>query len=195
MTKKLATLSSLAFLVLHAGVAHTQDAKPASSAFPPPVISDPMLTPPPPAARKVDGLGDALQLLRARSADLRVAYLEVARAEAQSRSALGALLPQVNGQAGVTHQLITRDTLQASGQTLKTPAENSASLGMTASQSVFSLPLLRARANAKMNEEVQRLSLEDQKRALLSGVVTTVVAVSTAERIADLNRSGLRSAL
>ncbi len=195
MNKKLAALSSFAFLLLNAGVAHTEDAKPAPSAFPPPVVSDPLLAPPPAAARKVEGLADAVQLLRARSADLRFAYLEVARAEAQSRSALAALLPQLNGQAGVTHQLITRDTLQASGQTLKTPAENSASLGFTASQSVFSLPLLRARTNAKMNEEVQRLSLEDQKRALLSGVVTTVVAVSTAERIADLNRSGLRSAL
>jgi outer membrane protein TolC len=75
------------------------------------------------------------------------------------------------------------------------PAENSATFGVTASQSVFSLPLIRARANAKMNEEVQRLSLEDQRRALLSGVVSTVVAVATAERIAELNRSGLRSAL
>lgn len=150
-----------------------------------------MLTPPPQAARKVDGLGDALALLRARSADLRVAYLEVERAEAQSRSALAALLPQLNGQVSGTHQLITRD--DGKGGTI--PTENSASFGVNASQSVFSLPLIRARANAKMNEEVQRLSLEDQRRALLLGVITSIVAVSTAERIVELNRSGLRSAL
>jgi outer membrane protein TolC len=154
-----------------------------------------MLTVPPAPARTIAGLKDALDLLRARSADLRVAYLEVERAEAQSRSALGALLPQVNGQAGVTHQLITRDTLQPNQTTVKTPAENSASFGVSATQSVFSLPLIRARANAKMNEEVQRLSLEDQKRALLAGVITSAVAVSTAERVAALNRIGLRSAL
>jgi outer membrane protein TolC len=155
-----------------------------------------LLTPPPAAPRSLADLHDALDLVRARSADLRVAIMEVSRAEGQSRSALASLLPQLNASASGTHQLITRDTLQPDGKThLQTPAENSAQLGATLTQSVFSLPLIRARKSALMNEDVQRLSLEDQRRVILSGVLTALVTVVTTERVAELNRVGLKAAL
>ena len=162
---------------------------------PAPVINDAMLAPPTGAPRVLVDLHDALDLVRARSADLRTATMEVVRAEGQARSALAALLPQLNAQGSVTHQLLTRGTLQPNGTVIETPAENSAGLGVTGSEAIFSLPLLRARKTALMNEDAYRYSLEDEKRIILSGVMTTLVGVVTAERVAELNRIGLRASL
>ena len=44
-------------------------------------------------------------------------------------------------------------------------------------------------------EEVARLTLEDTKRVISLNVASTIVAVVTAERVAELNRLGLRNAL
>ena len=51
-------------------------------------VSDPMLVPVPPAEKVVMTWREALALLRSRSTDLRTAYDEIRRAEAQQRIAL-----------------------------------------------------------------------------------------------------------
>src|SRR3974390_3844548 len=63
---------------------------------PPPPVSDPMLAPVPPPKRVVATWQEALGYLRARSTDLRIALDQVLQAEAQTRIALAAYLPQLN---------------------------------------------------------------------------------------------------
>ncbi len=75
---------------------------------PPPTIDDPMLVPMAPAPRNLATWSETLDLVRARSTDLRIAYDEVLRAEAQSRIALagGAPVTERNGghHAATHHQ-------------------------------------------------------------------------------------------
>src|SRR5512140_1422071 len=77
-----------------------------------PDVNDPMLTPMPPAQRNLATLDEALTLVKARSTDLRIAYLETERASAQTRVALAGLLTTINGTASLTKNLITKTTPQ-----------------------------------------------------------------------------------
>src|ERR1700722_7375840 len=80
---------------------------PGSSSGDAPEVSDPMLAPPPPAPREVKSWDEALELLRARSPDYITGYESVLRASAQSRMALAASLPTLNGQGSYAHQFFT----------------------------------------------------------------------------------------
>src|SRR5580658_50286 len=70
----------------------------------PPTIDDPMLAPMPPASRSVSTWEETLELIRARSTDLRTAYDEVVRAEGLTRSALAATLPTIALTGTTTYQ-------------------------------------------------------------------------------------------
>ena len=48
---------------------------------------------------------------------------------------------------------------------------------------------------ASIQRTSAKLSLEDKKRTIFAGVANAIVAVFTAERLAEVNRSGLRNAL
>jgi outer membrane protein TolC len=73
-----------------------------------------MLTPVPPATRDIANLEEALSLVKSRSTDLRIAYLEIDRAAAQTRIALAALLPTLTGNVTAT-QNILRQTSSSPG--------------------------------------------------------------------------------
>ena len=60
-----------------------------------PTIDDPMLAPIPPAATNVATWQGILELIRARSTDLRTAYDEVLRASGMTRSALASAFPTI----------------------------------------------------------------------------------------------------
>src|SRR5262249_32650586 len=73
---------------------------------PAPEVSDPMLGPVPPAAKVIHSWDEALTLIRTRSPDYATGYQEIRKAEAQSRIALAAVLPTLNGQVSYTHQFL-----------------------------------------------------------------------------------------
>jgi outer membrane protein TolC len=82
---------------------------------PPPTVNDPMLAPMPPAATNIANWKEALVYVRARSTDLRIAYDEVLRAEAQQRVALAGTLPSINATGTLTHQFLTDPLTKPAG--------------------------------------------------------------------------------
>jgi multidrug efflux system outer membrane protein len=167
-----------------------------------PEVKDPSLAPTARARIEIGTWDDALVHIRARSTELRIAAQEIARAEAQSRVALAGLLPSINATGALTHNNITNTTLQPvrSGERIdfrpvETPFPN-----FFTGQVVGSVPLLAPRAwyaigTASQNEALAKLSLEDIKRQIALNVSSAILSVVTAERVAELNRLGLRNAL
>lgn len=167
-------------------------------------VEDPMLEPPPGPARRLAGWGEALEIARQRSTDLRTAVDEVDRAAGQSRVALGALLPTVNGTVNASHQFLTNTSSQVSGvnadgtprfRTFEAPNPDVVTGGLAASMPLFNLRAWYARGTAVRNEEAASLALADRRRVLAAAIASATAAVWAAERTVELNRNGLRSAL
>jgi hypothetical protein len=200
------------FILLAPSLAFAQHPPASTSPLPAPGVQlpdapapdDGMLQPIPPAARSVASWDDALGYIRARSVDLKIAQLEVARAEAQSRQALAGVLPTLTGSATGTHNFITNTTSQISGLgaggTPTFSQVQSPNLNYATGNLIVGLPLIVPRAwnaltTASMNENVAKLSVEDAKRNIALNVANAIVGAVTAERISELNRVGLKSAL
>ncbi len=184
----------------------------ASDALPPaPHIDDPMLVPVPPAPRLLSSWAEALSMLLGRSLDLRNAYDQVKMAEAQSRIALAGALPNLNGQATATHQFITHTsttgvqsvtvttcpmgTTCSAGVGNTVPTPNYLNANLTLTQPLLAIETWHTIGTTHVSEEASRLSSEDLKRTLSISVGTAIVNVVAAERVAELNRVGLRNAL
>lgn len=213
MRRPLALASLFAALAAASPAAHAQPVtepttpEPAAPGQLPPTpeVEDPMLEPVAPAPVEIARWDDALAHLRARSTDLRIAAQEIARAEAQSRMALAGALPSITGQAAYTHNLITNQTVQfvrgAAGsdefrtQTVRTPYPDYLSASITATQPVLALRSWYGIGTADRAEAVAHLGLEETKRVIALHVANAIVGVVTAERVAELNRVGLRNAL
>lgn len=176
---------------------------PAPIELPPaPEVSDPMLAPVARSNIEIASWENALDHVRARSTDLRIAAQEIARAEAQSRIALAGALTTINGQGTYTHNIITNSTLQPAraGDTLtfrpvSTPFPDYVNGSLVATQPVFALRSWYALGTAERNESAAHLTLQDTKRQIALNVANAIVGVVTVERVAELNRLGLRNAL
>lgn len=198
------TLCSLAVVAvsLVGQAAAAQPRPPAQPLTPPPAavtpeVNDPMLTPPPRAKVEVATWEQALRYIRARSTDLKIAVQQVVQAEAQSRVALAGALTTITGTGTVTHDMITKDVFsQPLGKmiTLPDPATQTQGI-LQLSQPVLALRAWYAIGTASRNEDIARLTVEDTKRVISLNVANALVGVVTAERIAELNRVGLRNAL
>ncbi len=189
--------------------AQPQNAVPAGSAepslepiAPAPDVSDPMLTPVEQAPRVVRSWDEALTLVRTRSPDYITGYETIRRAEAQKRIALATVLPTLNGQGSYTHQFLTKDfTLAgfANGATVPativSPPPNVWAAGAT-----LAVPIVNARglygvSTASRNVEATKLAFEDRRREITTAVVDSLLSSLTSERVAELNRVGLRASL
>ena len=177
-------------------------AAPSTELPPAPEVDDPMLAPVARPKIEVGNWEEALKHVRARSTDLRIAAQEIARAEAQSRIALAGALTTINGQGTYTHNLITNSTLQPvragdglSFRPVNTPFPDFVNGSIVATQPVFALRSWYAIGTAERNENVAHLTLEDTKRQIALNVANAIVGVVTAERVAELNRLGLRNSL
>ncbi|HEY8077266.1 MAG TPA: TolC family protein [Labilithrix sp.] len=196
------TLAFCAFF-LFASAARAQEPLP-----PPPDVDDPMLVPVPRATKEVATWEEALQLVRARSTDLRIAVEEITRAEGQQRVALAGALPSLGATGTFTQNLITNPlpqtqvtTVNGVQVTIPTPGPSSAPLHNLATGTLIAVqPVFAPRAwynigTASIATDVQKWQLEDVKRLIALGVANSIVGVVTAERVAELNRVGLRNAL
>jgi outer membrane protein TolC len=79
--------------------------------------------------------------------------------------------------------------------TYTTPTENYATGAIGLTQPILNLRAMNAIKTSKVRVTVAEASLEETKRQITLGVAQSIVAVVTVERISELNRSGLRSAL
>jgi multidrug efflux system outer membrane protein len=175
-----------------------QPASPAANAteqppFRPPPVSDPMLAPPPPAAQEVKSWDEALELLRTHSPDYISGYQTILRASAQSRMALAAVLPTLNGQGSYNHQFYT-ESIPFNGEVLVSPPHNTWAATGTAQWNI-SPRAIYAVGTADRNTEVARLSFEDSRRTIATSIVGAMLATLATSRVAELDRVGLRSAL
>lgn len=165
-----------------------------------PTVVDPMLVSIPEPERSLQSWAEAVNVIKARSLDLRIALLDVTKAEAQSRTALAALLPNLNAGANYTHQFIQRTTrtenpVDGSVRQSTTPTADTLSGSVSLSMPLINAPAWYALGTAKASEDVAHLSVEDQKRKLTVGIANAILAVVTAERVAELNRIGLANAI
>ncbi len=156
-----------------------------------PEVSDPMLAPVPAPPTSLHKWEEALVYIRSRSTDLRTAEIEINRAEAQWRQALAGALPSINLNATATHQMLSGQTAVINTQ----PSFDSASGSLTLVQPLLATRPWFALGTAKQAEQVARLNVEDVKRQIALRVANAMVAVVTAERVAELNRVGLRNSL
>jgi outer membrane protein, multidrug efflux system len=183
----------------------------APAAVPPlPAVDDPMLAPVPPPAHVISSWAEALQLLSTRSTNLRTALDQVLQAEGQTMVALAQYLPSLGGCAGgssappgcanasFAHQIITHSTLQnVTGEPTSTivPIPNTLVASMTLSQDLLNMQEYDQIGINKLMEDSSRLTVEDTRRTLALSLATQIVSVITAERSAEINRVGLRTAL
>jgi outer membrane protein TolC len=154
-------------------------------------INDPMLAPVPAAPHTLAGWKDALSIISTRSTDVLIAQQEIEKSEGLTREALAAALPSLTGQGSITHNFITDDTLQKFAP--------SPSHTLTA-QLTVQQPILAPRAwyqidTAKLGTKTAKSTLADKKRTTLAAVADSIVAVVTSERVAEVNRIGLRASL
>ena len=169
---------------------------------PPPPVDDPMLAPVPPPKRVLSSWAEALAYLRSRSTDLRIAVDQVLQAEAQTRMALSAYLPTINGNGSYTHQLLTKPgttTIAPGGTgfitTPTVPLPDYFTTSIQLQQAVVNVPAFDQISIDELSENAAKLSVDDEKRTLALSVANQIVAVVTAEREAEINRVGLKVAL
>ncbi len=170
------------------------------------VVNDPLLAPVPAAPQTVGSWAQAVSLLRSRSTDLKIAYDEVTRAEAKSRVALAGTLPSINASGDITHN-ITNATIPLGSGTVD-PTTGQVDLTATqvlqptylegqivAIQPLFAPRVWHQMQTASHAEDVAKLDVDVQKRRITLALASALVGVVAAERISELNRSGLRVAL
>jgi outer membrane protein TolC len=200
-----AALHALASLLLLSTSASAQPARapaapaqaPATPQAPPIEVNDPLLTPVPAPPHVLASWREALTMIANRSVDVAVAMQEIQRAEGLARQALALALPTITATGSITGQIITGSgTTIVNGVPVALTSTNPSLLAsISASQ-----PILAPRAwygirTADMGISSSKLSVEDKRRTVLAVVASSIVAVFTAERVADINRNGLRSSL
>ena len=195
--RAVATLATCLALV---ALARTAVAEPRADAPPPvfaPDVSDPMLSPPPPPPRQIGSWDEALELIRAQSPDYVSSYESVVRTEAQKRIALAAVLPVLNGQGSYTHQFFTEAVAIPTVPPFSFVSPPPDVLTVTASVnwSILNPRALYGVGTASKSIEAAKLSFSDRRRIIAMSVVQAMLATLAAERVAELNRVGLRSAL
>ncbi len=177
-----------------APAAETTDRDPAL-----PTVSDPMLEPIPAPRHVLRSWQEALQLVRSRNSSLRLAAAQVQQAAGQSRQALAAALPSLSGTANVTRHLLT-----GRGYKLGTDGVTRGEIpdplttwnaGLTLRVPVIAPRAWHDRGTARHAIGVAELETKDAERIVLASTAEAIVAVVTAERMAEVSRVSLRSAL
>ncbi|WP_437747117.1 TolC family protein [Sorangium sp. So ce1504] len=218
---RMVAVSHLAVLALCQGVALAQPAPPqgrpgqqapaaapttaaaAPAAMPQRIeVNDPALAPVPPPARTLASWNDARVMIEQRSVDFAIAVQEVARAEGVARRALAAALPSLDARGDLTHELAGGSSVSPSlpapggpGAGAIEDAPTTASASLTLRQPILAPRAWYGIGTARRSVDVAKLSLEDRRRVTVGAVADAVVSIVTAERVSEINRVGLRSAL
>jgi outer membrane protein TolC len=159
-------------------------------------VSDPLLAPIAGAPHQLNSFHDALTTIAARSTDLAIQVQEVERAEGASRQALAAALTTVNAQGSISQNLLSGTTgVDANGNPVTGYSGPTATASITASQPILAPRAWYAIKTAHLNVKAVQQLTEDKRRTVLGQVAGSIVAVYTAERVAEINRVSLRSSL
>jgi outer membrane protein TolC len=162
---------------------------------PPPQVSDPMLAPVPAPHRILSSWAEAVAYLHARSTDLKIALDQVLQAEAQTRRDLAGPLPSLTSTGLMSHQFLTGSSsifISGSGASTSTTTYSG---NLALSGTLINIQQFDQISIDELQEDVTRLSVDDQKRTLALSLANQIVAVVTSERSAEINRVGLKVAL
>ncbi|MBI4953013.1 MAG: TolC family protein [Myxococcales bacterium] len=163
-------------------------------------VDDAMLAPLPAAARELGSWSEAVALLSSRATELRIATYEVERAEGAAAEALGRALPTLTATGTAIHHLIRNEVQSfdlATGTVTQTtiPTTPVATGTLTASVPIFDLRIWYAIDTADRAVDSVRQRVGDAERRILGAAAGALLAVVTAEKVGEVNRSGLRLAL
>jgi outer membrane protein TolC len=168
-----------------------------------PNIEDPMLAPAPAPIHILNSWREALELLRSRSTQLRTQFAQVDVARARSREALSAALPQLASAVGNTFirsELLRyrRHTTLANGEVVGDllPDPNPTwGAGLSLRIPAFAPKAWYDARTADENVHTEELDTKEVERQVVGSVADTIVSAVTAERLSDVTRESLRSAL
>jgi outer membrane protein TolC len=169
-----------------------------------PQVTDDMLAPVPPAARVVSTWQEVLQLLRSNSYTLRTLRAQEDVTRAQSRQTLAGALPTLTGDAGVNYHILkgerTVPALAPGGgiTTTTTTAPDPAlswQAGLNLRVPVLALDTWHRRGTAEAAIDAAKLNTKAAERLSVAAVADAIVLTVTAERLAEVTRISLESAL
>lgn len=164
----------------------------------------PLLAPVPAATLELRSWAEAIDLLRRRSTDDRIALAGVERAQGVWRQALSALLPNARFNAQVTLDVLNPSRPSfgqvgvGGGATGHSDAVPTAPLGIGSialSQNLLNFSANQSLRAADAQRDGAEATVDDVRRRLTQGLAGAIVAVVAAERTAELNRLGLSQAL
>ncbi len=164
-----------------------------------PDIEDPMLAEVPPPQHLLRSWHDALGIIRARASSLRIAQARLEQSQGLSRQALGRALPRLTGTANVRRDLLTGQGYYFGPNgitegTIPYPLTTwSANLGLTVP--VFAPQAWHDTGTARRSERAAELDEKESERQVLAAVAQSIVTVVTSERLAEVSRVSLASAL
>lgn len=161
-----------------------------------------MLSPVPPAQNVLQTWRDALRLLRENSTTLRSLRAQRDVASAVAEQALSPALPTLTGNAAVTRQLLSgktdRPNLQTltidRGITIPDPA-TTWQAGLNLRVPIVAVATWHNRSTALQQVQVAELNEKAAERLSVAAVADAVVTTVTAERLAEVSRVSLESAL
>jgi outer membrane protein, multidrug efflux system len=168
--------------------------------------TDPLLAPLPAEAETVTSFDEALARLRQGSDTLEIAAARARAAAAQSRQALAALLPLIQGTASATYDVLRPDSAPTSpgafpsgavptGGGNGTPTSPLGVGQLSARVPLIDVSLWQGRAAARAGEAAAAADRDDVERTLVLALASTLIDVLSAERAAVLSQVGLTNAL
>ncbi len=165
-----------------------------------PDIDDPMLKPLPPSKNMLRSWQEAVRLAKTQSSELGMASAQIDLAVGQERAALARALPTLTGTGGVTRHLLFGEGVtefSATGvKTGKIPDPSTTwNAGLALRVPVFAPQAWHDHGTAKRGKGAARLSQADAQRQVLAQTANAIVSVVTAERVAEISRVSLKSAL
>jgi len=158
--------------------------------------------PVPPPSRVLAAWPEALRLVRERSAELSRASARVDQQAGAVRSAWAGVMPSVQASGSGVHNFITNSVpiarLDANGvptvRIFEQPSPFFAQAALTLAWPLANAASYYQIGTAKLQERSARLGAEDAQRVVLTSVAQAILAVVTAERVAELNRIGVQAA-
>lgn len=170
-----------------------------------PQVADDMLAPVPPATNVLQDWRDALRVLRENSTTIRTLRAQEDVARAQARQALAPALPNLTANAGVTRHLLRGerqnlvvDLAAQTANNVTTTVPDPATFwqaGLNLRIPLLALSAWHERGTALERIEVAKLDTKAQERVSIAILADAVVTAVTAERLAEVSRISLESAL
>lgn len=159
-----------------------------------------MLAPVAPAPHLINGFREVLNLLSNESLTLRIAQQDVERAKGQERVALAGVLPTLNATGQLTLRPFQDQAVSCTPSSSQVcgfnnsiqPSQTNASLRLAELLSVRSWYAI---GTAEKSVDAANLRAQDARRMAIAAAASAIVSVVTAERVAEINRVGLRAAL